>query len=96
MHIWMELYMWEKRYRQFQDKKWNRTCGKRGTNQKVEPYMWENVSPSPSPLQIETINFGHKSLPIILGPQCYYLLCVDEESNTFVLGGLKSYNLMYY
>ena len=38
MHIWMELYMWENRYRQFKDKKWNRTCGRRGTNQKVEPY----------------------------------------------------------
>ena len=47
MHIWVGLYMWENRYRQFKDKKWDRTCGKRGTNQKVGPYMWENVPPSP-------------------------------------------------
>ena len=46
MHIWMELYMWENRYRQFKGKKWNRTCGRRGTNQKVEPYMWEIVPPA--------------------------------------------------
>jgi hypothetical protein len=46
MHIWVGLYMWENRYRQFKDKKWDRTCGKRGTNQKVGPYMWENVPPN--------------------------------------------------
>ena len=38
--------MWENRYRQFKDKRWNRTCGRRGTNQKVEPHMWENVPPN--------------------------------------------------
>ena len=45
VHIWMELYMWEKRYRQFKDTNWNHTCGKRGTSQELEPYMWENVIP---------------------------------------------------
>ena len=45
MHFWVGLYMWENRYRQFKDKRWDRTCGKRGTNQKVGPYMWENVPP---------------------------------------------------
>jgi hypothetical protein len=45
MHIWVGLYMWENRYRQFKDKRWDRTCGKRGMNQKVGPYMWENVPP---------------------------------------------------
>ena len=45
MHIWMELHMWENRYRQFKDQYWNCTCGKRGSNQKVELHMWENVSP---------------------------------------------------
>ena len=48
----MELYIWENRYRQFKDKKWNRTCGRRGTNQKVEPYMWENVPPAKDPLML--------------------------------------------
>ena len=28
MHIWVGLYMWENRYRQFKDKRWDRTCGK--------------------------------------------------------------------
>ena len=45
MHIWLELYMWQKRYRQFKDTNWNRTCRKRGSNQKVPPYMSQNVSP---------------------------------------------------
>ena len=27
------------------DLKWNCTCGGRGTNQKVELYMWENIPP---------------------------------------------------
>ena len=45
MHIWMELYMWENRYWQFKEKKWNCTSGRRGTNQEVDPYMWENVPP---------------------------------------------------
>ena len=45
MHILLELHMWENRYRQFKDQSWNCTCGKRGSNQKVELHMWENVSP---------------------------------------------------
>ena len=44
MHILLELHMWENRYRQFKDQSWNCTCGKRGSNQKVELHMWENVS----------------------------------------------------
>ena len=45
MHIWVGLYVWQNRYGQIKDKRWDRTCGKRGTNQKVGPYMWENVPP---------------------------------------------------
>ena len=45
MHIWLELYMWQKRYRQFKVFYWNRTCGKRGPNQTLELYMWQNVHP---------------------------------------------------
>ena len=64
MHIWLELYMWQKRYRQFKDFYWNRTCGKRGSNQTLEPYMWQNVHP----VQAETVyiffNQWHHSIEI--------------------------------
>ena len=53
MHIWLELYMWQKRYRQFKDTNWNRTCRKRGSNQKVPPYMSQNVSPEKRPMAKE-------------------------------------------
>ena len=42
--------MWQKRYRQFKDTNWNRTCRKRGSNQKVPPYMSQNVSPEKRPM----------------------------------------------
>ena len=53
--------MWQKRYRQFKDTNWNRTCRKRGSNQKVPPYMSQNVSPfltSGSKPQVEMIKLG--------------------------------------
>ena len=37
--------MRENRYRPFNDKKMDRTWVRRGTNQKEEPYMSENVPP---------------------------------------------------
>ena len=40
---WDGLYMWENMYRLFKDKKLDCTCGRRGTNQKEVPYMWEKL-----------------------------------------------------
>jgi hypothetical protein len=37
--------MGENRYIPFKDKKINRTWVRRGTNQKEEPYMGENIPP---------------------------------------------------
>ena len=31
-------------YVEFKGKKWDRTCGRRGMNQKEGPYIWENIS----------------------------------------------------
>ena len=70
MHILLELHMWENRYRQFKDQSWNCTCGKRGSNQKVELHMWENVSPS------GTIRFSTKF-------QC--LLSSVQYKNTYYM-----------
>ena len=87
MHIWMGLHMWENRYRQFKDKKWDCTCGRRGTNKKVGLYMCENVPPDQKSLAEKLLTcglgiyFGSEMLIMIRVRALAYLLLALAECN---------------